>query len=123
MPSRMRSRPSSRVTQPWSMAMQMAVMPKPWAAMLQGDPAWLRSLIRPLTGLASFQKYSKAVCCRLSSRASVVRPIVAPVGVSRRSAAAVGQGGEHQPAGQRRQGRAQPPCCPSVAMSRRCGSC
>ncbi len=30
-------------------------------AMLQGDQAWLRSLISPLTGFASFQKYSKAV--------------------------------------------------------------
>ena len=52
----MRSRPSSRVTQPWSMPMQMAEMPKPWAAMLHGDPVGLRSRIRPLTGLASFQK-------------------------------------------------------------------
>ena len=69
MPSRMRSRPSARVTQPWSMAMQMAEMPKPWAAMLHGEPGWLRSRIRPLTGLASSQKYSKAVRCRLSSRA------------------------------------------------------
>ncbi len=78
----MRSRPVSRLTQPWSMAMQMAEMPKPWAAMLQGDQAWLRSRIRPLTGLASYQKYSKAVRCRLSSRASVVRPLGAAFATS-----------------------------------------
>jgi hypothetical protein len=38
------------------MPMQIAVSPKPTAAMLQNDPGVLRSLISPLAGFASFQK-------------------------------------------------------------------
>ncbi len=55
------------------MPMQMALMPKPCAAMLQGDPVWLRSRIRPLAGFACSQKYRNAVRCSESSSASVVR--------------------------------------------------
>ena len=71
--------------------MQMALIPNPWAAMLQGDQGWLRSRISPLMGFASSQKYQKAVRCRLSSRASVVRDFSAGKGRSR-APAAVAQG-------------------------------
>src|SRR5439155_19806077 len=46
--------------------------PKPTAAMLAGEPGWLRSRIRPLAGFASFQKNWNAVRWTLSSTASVV---------------------------------------------------
>jgi len=51
-----RALPSSRVTQPWSIPTQIALSPNPRLAMLHGEVGVLRSLIRPLAALASYQK-------------------------------------------------------------------
>jgi len=81
---RTRSRPASRLTQPWSIPTQMDESPKPTAAMLAGEPDVLRSLIRPFAGLASLQKYRNDLCCTVSSRAAVVwaRTSAAPIASS-----------------------------------------
>src|SRR5258705_12232724 len=54
------------------MPMQIALRPKPMLAVLAGDPAVLRSLIRPLVALASYQKNRNAEYCTESSSAAVV---------------------------------------------------
>jgi hypothetical protein len=73
-----RSRPCSRETQPWSMPMQMADSRSPDAAMLQGEPGVLRSLIRPLAGFASSQKKSKAVRSSSSRSSASVMECAVP---------------------------------------------
>jgi len=47
---------SERETQPWSTPTQIDDRPNPTAAMLAGEVDVLRSLIRPLAGLACSQK-------------------------------------------------------------------
>src|SRR5262245_1747358 len=65
----------------------MAESPKPSAAMLHGDPGWLRSRISPVVGLASSQAKRKAPYWRLSRMASVVSTVAAEaIGAAQASA-------------------------------------
>src|SRR5258706_1626216 len=53
------------------MATQIELRPKPRLAMLHGEPGWLRSRIRPVVALASYQKKRNAEYWTESSSAAV----------------------------------------------------